>query len=190
MAVISEYYKQQLLDMHKSLGVTRQWGTTGARNFGDYIVRFLEKRKYVTVLDFGAGQLSLEAYVQREYRDYHTLEWTNYDPGVKGIDSTPIGQYDLIISSDVLEHVEPEQLDDVIEWLGAHVTKAQFHHIACDPCGLILPDGRNAHLITEKLDWWLDRFVTESWALMYSADCQVKKRQSLRRHCHIQLDHV
>ncbi len=189
MAVISEGYKEQLQDMHANRG--KKWGTTGARNFGDYVCRFLEHRRaYIhTVLDFGAGQQSLGKYVQENAVDVN-VKWTNYDPGQPLISTPPEGKFDLIVSSDVLEHVEPEEIDNVIAWLDAHATKAQFHHIACDPCGLILPDGRNAHLITEKVDWWLEKFEAPQWALMYAAQCTVKKRSMLRDHCHIQLDRV
>ena len=188
--MISDAYKHQLQTMHEERTAGgRKWGTTGARNFGDYICKFLEHRRgqIVTVLDFGAGQGSLGEYVQQYAVDVE-VKWKDYDPG-KG-DKPPEGKFDLIVSSDVLEHVEPEEIDNVIEWLDVHATKAQFHHIACDPCGLILPDGRNAHLITEKLDWWLKKFADPNWALMYSAQCTVKKRSMLRDHCHIQLDKV
>jgi 2-polyprenyl-3-methyl-5-hydroxy-6-metoxy-1,4-benzoquinol methylase len=189
MAVISDAYKDQLQTVHSERAIGRKWGTTGARNFGDYICKFLEHRRgqISTVLDFGAGQGSLGKYVQ-ETAFQIDVKWTNYDPGVPGIDVAPQGKFDLIVSSDVLEHVEPEEVDNVIQWLSDHATKAQFHHIACDPCGLTLPDGRNAHLITENVEWWLKKFESPRWALMYAAQCTVRKRRMLRDHCHIQID--
>jgi len=187
--MISDEYKAQLKQVHEGRSVGRKWGTTGARNFGDYVVKFLEHRRgqIQSVLDFGAGQRSMEKYVRENATDVN-VAWTNYDPGQPGIDTLPSGKFDLIISSDVLEHVEPEKIDETIAWMFEHANKALFHHIACDPCGLILPDGRNAHLITEKLDWWLSKFTKDGWSVMYAADCVVRKRQMLRRHCHIQLD--
>lgn len=191
MDVISDGYQEQLKSMHEGRPKGKEWGTTGARNFGDYIVKFLEHRRgqITTVLDFGAGQESLQRYVLANAVDIN-IKWTNYDPGQPGIEALPTGYFDLICSSDVLEHVEPELIDETIKWMQGHAKKALFHHIACDPCGLILPDGRNAHLITEKLDWWLDKFESPGWLLMYSADVQVKKRTMLRRHCHVQYDRV
>ena len=188
--MISDDYKGQLRELHASRG-TRKWGTTGARNFGDYVVKFLEHRRgwISSVLDFGAGHRSLQKYVDENAVDVR-VAWDNYDPGHADIAELPKKQFDLIISSDVLEHVEPEKIDETIAWMHSHADKALFHHIACDEAGMLLPDGRNVHLITERLDWWEDKFDHPSWELQYSADVMVKKRQMLRRHCHVQYDKV
>jgi len=187
--MITDDYKAQLKEVHQQRD--RKWGTTGARNFGDYVVKFLEHRRgqIRSVLDFGAGHGSLGKYVMETAVDIN-CSWFNYDPSHASIELLPEGQFDLIVSSDVLEHVEPEMIDETIQWMKDHANKAMFHHIACDPCSLILPDGRNAHLITEKLDWWLPKFADDNWHTMYSAQCSVRKRTMLRNHCHIQVDKV
>lgn len=186
--MITDEYKQMLQGEHEKRS-DKKWGTTGARNFGDYVKRFLEQRRgqIKSVLDFGAGQCSLEKYVKDNAIDVR-VHWVNYDPGIPGIDEIPERKFDLIVSSDVLEHVEPAQIGDVVKWMKEHAEKAMFHHIACDPAGLILPDGRNAHLICQKLDWWERRFADDKWDVMYKADAWVKKRGILRNHCHLQLD--
>ena len=190
--MITGDYKAQLTQLH---GPGTRWGTTGARNFGAYIVRFLEQRRgqINTVLDFGAGKCTMEKYVLETVIDCPKVKWTNYDPGIVGrgvLNELPDRQFDLIISSDVMEHIEPELLDETIAWQKAHADKALFHHIACDPANNILPDGRNAHLITENLDWWLPKFEDKNWDHMYSAQCTVRKRSKLQNHCHIQVDKV
>jgi hypothetical protein len=76
------------------------------------------------------------------------LEIVEYDPGIPGKDILPDRNFEMIISSDVLEHVEPECIDETIAWMQAHTTRFLYHHIACDPAGITLPDGRNVHLIT------------------------------------------
>jgi cyclopropane fatty-acyl-phospholipid synthase-like methyltransferase len=140
-------------------------------------------------LDFGAGQGSLGRYVQENAVDVQ-VKWTDYDPGVQGKDEYPEEPFDLVVSSDVLEHIEPDFLEGTLAELRVLARKAQFHHIACDPSKGRLPDGRDMHLITEKLDWWLPRFEHPEWSVMYTAQCAVRKRGELRNHCHIQLDRV
>lgn len=188
----SEDYENQLKVMHRAGTISgKKWGTTGARNFGDYVIKFLEHRRgqIKTVLDFGAGQGSLGEYVLNNAVDIN-VKWTNYDPGIDKWNTLPEGPFDLVVSSDVLEHVEPDYIDATIDQLCELADKAQFHHIACDPCSSRLPDGRNAHLITEKLDWWLPKFTRPGWDVMYTAQCTVRKRGNLKDHCHIQLDKV
>lgn len=189
----SPEYEKQLKEVHKGRRPDKQWGTTGARNFGDHIVKFLEHRRGTirSVLDFGAGQGRLGEYVLDNAVDIR-VSWTNYDPGVAGIDQLEPGrEYDLVVSSDVLEHVEPEMVGPTLAQLDSLSTKAQYHHIACAPCGLILPDGRNAHLTVEDPEWWKERFLEiPNWHLMYFAAELLKQRGELRPACKIQLDKV
>jgi hypothetical protein len=172
----------------------KKWGTTGARNFGEEVKHYLIKRpRYETVLDFGAGEGGLGSFIcesiERRSRAPE-IKWTNYDPGVPGIDKLPSQRFDLIVSSDVLEHVEPEMIDQTCEWLRDHASKALYMHIACDPAGLRLPDGRNVHLITEKMDWWIDKLMAPGWTLMYCHDAWQMKRSGLRNHCHIMMEYT
>ena len=184
----SSDYQAQLKHMHESRPAEKKWGTTGARNAGKQIADFINGRGNIsTVLDFGAGQGSLGNYLRSNCPGIQVAE---YDPGIAGLDKLEDRQYDLIVSSDVLEHVEPECIDGTIRWMQDHATKAMFHHIACDPCGLILPDGRNAHLIVQPPAWWREKFLHPAWSLMYYADIEQRKRGSLRRAVQLQLDKV
>ena len=185
---LTEEYRKQLRAVHSGRSVERPWGTTGERNAGMVLVEILSGRSDVhTVLDFGSGQGSLGALVNTMLP---RLVWSNYDPGIPGIDTLPDQQFDFIVSSDVMEHVEPELVAATITWMRLHARKGMFHHIACDPCGLILPDGRNAHLTCREPSWWRSMFENPEWSLMYYADCIQRKRGTLRRHCQLQLDHT
>lgn len=183
---ITDAYRFQLLDMHAGRQGGKRWGTTGERNAGMEIVRCLTGRGDVkTVLDFGSGQGSLGRHVVAALP---YLSWTNYDPGIPDCSRLPERSFDFIVSSDVLEHVEPELVGETIAWMQAHARKGMFHHIACDPAGLLLPDGRNAHLTCRSPVWWREKFESPEWSLMYFADCVQRKRGGLRQHCQIQLD--
>ena len=72
----------------------------------------------------------------------------NYDPVTSPIDLPK--KADLVYSSDVLEHIEPDQLESVLNNLYSIADKYQYHLIACHPAKKKLSDGRNAHLIIEK----------------------------------------
>lgn len=185
---LSTEYQNLLKITHASRPPAKPWGTTGARNAGSQIVSTLRGRgDVISVLDFGAGQGRLGEYVKKELP---YLEWTNYDPGIPGIDVLPERKFDFIVSSDMLEHVEPERVNNVLFWMKEHAKRGMFHHIACDPCGLILPDGRNAHLTVQPPEWWRDQIVDNHWSLMLFCACQQRKRGGMKTHAVIQVDRV
>ncbi len=64
---------------------------------------------------------------------------------------------ELVACIDVLEHIEPECLDDVLDDLRRCVLKYGIFTIHTKPAQKILPDGRNAHLIQEQPDWWKEK---------------------------------
>jgi hypothetical protein len=60
---------------------------------------------------------------------------------------------------DVLEHIEPDCLDDVLDDLKRVTKGIGFFTVACGPAAKVLPDGRNAHLIQEPPEWWLPKLL-------------------------------
>lgn len=186
--MLSDSYKALLKENHAQAG-TKKWGRSGGRNFGARIAEFLTSRPQIkSVMDFGAGQTTLEGKVRELIPErYEQLIWTNYDPGIEGIDIAPTGIFDLVLSSDVLEHVEPDQLPQVLKWLYERTKYYQYHLIACDPCKSTLPDGRNAHLIVETPEWWFNR-LKDHGTCMYAAAELVRKRGEPRTYACIQID--
>lgn len=187
----SEDYKQQLQEVHAGRPARKKWGTTGARNFGAWVGDYVRDHNgwIKSVLDFGAGQRTLG---QRVTRDVTTcaFTWTDYDPGIPeiAVRERLAESYDLVVSSDVLEHVEPEYLDATLAEIRSLAKKAQYHHIACDPCGLILPDGRNAHLSIHSPEEWREMLEVDGWKVQYWNNELERKRSGLRRACRILLE--
>jgi hypothetical protein len=61
---------------------------------------------------------------------------------------------DVVVCNDVLEHVEPEHLDEVLKHMASLAKKAIVLTVATVPAVKTLADGRNAHLIVENARWW------------------------------------
>jgi len=61
---------------------------------------------------------------------------------------------EFVTCIDVLEHIEPELLDNVLDDLKRVVDKYGLFTIHTGPAIKVLPDGRNAHLIQQPLEWW------------------------------------
>jgi len=64
----------------------------------------------------------------------------------------------MVACIDVLEHIEPDCLTDVLDDLQRLVLKYGLFTVHTKPAVKILPDGRNAHLIQEPMTWWQDKF--------------------------------
>ncbi len=79
---------------------------------------------------------------------------TLYDPGYAPYSALPTGRYDVVISTDVLEHVCEEDLDWVIGEIFGYAKKAVYCTVACYPARKSLPNGENAHVTLQQPDWW------------------------------------
>ena len=50
-----------------------------------------------------------------------------------------------------------------------------YHLIALAPSRVILPDGRNAHLILKSKDWWRDKFIKLGYNITFEKHVQWTK---------------
>lgn len=177
----------ELLRRHR--GSDPDWGGSAVRNAGDHIVRYLNKHKgIVTVLDFGCGAGTLKPFIEKTARAGIIV--TEYDPSVEGKTRLPDGTFDLLVTTDVLEHVEPVSLDETLRWMEEHSVR-QFHHIDCNDTKDRLPDGRDVHLIVAEPHWWLSKlqYSNPGWTLMeYDVFMKRKRGRYPRTSCTIILE--
>jgi cyclopropane fatty-acyl-phospholipid synthase-like methyltransferase len=131
--------------------------------FPKYLESFIESVNPKSVLDFGCGKGRLLETIKERFPN---IKVRGYDPANPDYENNIDDVFvDLLISSDVLEHVEPEYIDQTLDYLKTK-SKYIFHLIALSPAKLILPDGRNAHLIIESKEWWRDKFVKRDYNIL------------------------
>jgi len=124
------------------------WGVT-AQTLIEDIKKVMQKNTATEVLDYGCGAGGFKKALNDP-----SIKVYEYDPGVQGKDTIP-KSCEFVICIDVLEHIEPEKLKDVLKDL-RRVTKGMgYFTISTIPATRILEDGRNAHLIVEGYDWWI-----------------------------------
>lgn len=110
------------------------------------LYRILHKTNdFVSVLDYGAGK----GYLGKAL-PFSIFE---YDPAIPGKQDSP-RPADLVVCTDVLEHIEPDRLAFVLNDLQRCVKQIGFFVVNTGPASKTLPDGRNTHLIQKDLKWW------------------------------------
>lgn len=140
---ISDQYLEQNRKLHES----GNYGISGGR-WAHPVRQLCAQVGSQDVLDYGCGQRMLEKSLGFPIQ--------NYDPCIPGLDAPP-RPADIVVCADVLEHIEPDCLDDVLDDLQRVTRHAGFFLIATRPAEKMLPDGRNAHLIQQPSSWWLPR---------------------------------
>lgn len=155
--MISDSYRAQLRAMHERRN--GRWGDKGFKH-ADVALRLAAGG---SILDYGSGMGTLRQLILQLHPD---ADVRNYDPGIPEDSAMPVPA-DVVICTDVLEHIEPDHLDEVLQHIFSLARRAIYLQIALFPAKKTLPDGRNAHLIVQPTGWWLPR-VTQaangSWA--------------------------
>lgn len=155
--LISDELLEQNRRLHSGKG---GFGGSGWRRAED-VAKFAQDIGAVSVLDYGCGEGTLKKELQKRLFPGTVTE---YDPAVKGKEACPeYGSIDLVVCTDVLEHVEPQLLPNVIEHLCKLAKRGCFLVIATRPANKLLPDGRNAHLIIKSPKWWLHELAKQKW---------------------------
>lgn len=134
-------------DLQRQLHAQGGYGHSGFKH-ADRVLDLAKRMNTREILDYGCGQQTLQKAIP--------FPITNYDPFIKGCDGEP-AIHALVVCGDVLEHIEPDCLDDVLVHLHSKVGQVVFFDVAIRPAKKILADGRNAHLIIESPTWWIAR---------------------------------
>lgn len=140
-ALISPDYRALNARLHEeNLG----YGVGGARH-SDTIIKLADSLKTRSVLDYGCGKGQLAK----------SIPWPiwEYDPAIPGKEESP-RPADLVVCTDVLEHIEPDKIEFVLDDLRRCTKQLGYFVIHTGPSKKTLADGRNAHLIQHGKDWW------------------------------------
>lgn len=143
--LISEEYR----DLNEHLHKNPKYGSRTREALYAKISDFMAETGSETLLDYGCGKGEMGRH----------LPAYSYDPCVAQFSKRPEGTFDMVACCDVLEHVEPDLLDNVLSDIRQFADKAIFLTISTRPAGKVLADGRNAHLIVQGQNWWRERLT-------------------------------
>lgn len=144
MQLITEEYCRLNHKLHEE---NKKYGTSGALYVKD-LLKILQSLHTQDVLDYGCGKSTLA--------DNLPFSIKQYDPAIESHSELP-EPADVVMCTDVAEHIEPELLDNVLSHIASLTKKVCYMSICTRAALKNLPDGRNAHLIVKPLEWWEER---------------------------------
>ena len=150
-ALISEGYRTMQQKLHEN----PDYGVASVQ-YAPLVADILKKVGGTELLDYGAGKGRLGQTLREKFG--LQLRIHHYDPAVPAW-SAPPPPCGFVACIDVLEHIEPDLLDNVLDDLKRVVSGVGVFTVHTGAAVKILPDGRNAHLIQSPPAWWLPKFL-------------------------------
>ena len=119
-------------------------------NMVNEISLFINYLKPKNILDYGCGNGVLLKLLKHKYTK---INIDGYDPAIKEFSVIPKNHYDMIINTDVLEHIPKSDIGDVVNHIKSLSNNVFFclHH---GKAYTILPNGENAHITIKPKEWY------------------------------------
>jgi hypothetical protein len=144
--LISKSYSQLNNILHKT-NITYGCST---KKYKTIILNLINQYNFTSMIDYGCGKQTAKTFLPEN------IKYIPYDPAFKELNTLPEPN-EFLICTDVLEHIEPEYLDNVLKSINDKTLNICFLTISLRPAGKFLSDGRNAHLIVENKEFWLNK---------------------------------
>lgn len=140
------------IQMHKEMH-QQNYNTFAGKSLVKHISiidRIIKQYECKTFLDYGCGKAL-----------YHPKHWKfdKYDPCYAPFSKKPNNVYDLVICTDVMEHIPEYDVERVIIDLFQYTEKFLFCSICTRAAKKQLPNGQNAHSTIKTQDWWENKFA-------------------------------
>jgi hypothetical protein len=173
-ALISEEYRRMQAELHRN----PDYGVASVE-YAPMIAEVMQAVGTRELLDYGAGKGRLALTLNQMFDEPFTVH--HYEPAVPEW-SKPPQPCRFVACIDVLEHIEPDLVDNVLDDLKRVTAHVGFFSVDIQPAVKVLSDGRNAHLIQKPASWWLpkfmERFELARFNRMPSGFCIVVERKA------------
>lgn len=145
--LISEEYLEEQKKLHEN----PSYGVASV-NVAPLVTNIINTLGITEMLDYGAGKGRLIDAIEPDHKMIIEL----YEPSNPEWSDTPEPRQ-FVTCIDVLEHIEPECLDNVLDDLKRVTKQYGLFTIHTGPAMKVLSDGRNAHLTQEDYTWWMPK---------------------------------
>jgi 2-polyprenyl-3-methyl-5-hydroxy-6-metoxy-1,4-benzoquinol methylase len=142
MHTITDNYLALNKQLHES---NKHYGSRGHEKLDD-VIALARSLNTEDILDYGCGKGMLANSLPFRIKQY--------DPAVEK-HSAPPAPADIVVCTDVLEHIEPECIEAVMEHIRKLTKQLAYLSICTVEAFKTLPDGRNAHLLVRPPKWWM-----------------------------------
>lgn len=150
-ALITEDYRRMQQELHRN----PDYGVASVE-YAPLVAKVMEATGSTEILDYGAGKGRLGQTLEDMYENPLTIH--HYDPAIPEWSAPPV-PCRFVACIDVLEHIEPHLLDNVLDDLKRVTAGVGVFTVHTRPAVKTLADGRNAHLIQQPPAWWLPKFM-------------------------------
>lgn len=147
--LITDDYLKLNKQLHEE---NKSYGANGSR-WAKHLSNLIHVSGVKTILDYGCGKGSLYFSLKDMVKEYQ-----NYDPCVEEFSKEPHSAQ-LVICTDVMEHIEPELTDNVLADINSKCENVVFFNISLKPAVKTLPDGRNTHINLRHINWWVRKLI-------------------------------
>jgi len=143
---VAQKYIQQYAFLHEE---KKAYGTSSEQQLG-YIQRTVCGFEDIdTILDYGCGRSRLVDWLAK----LHEATPFRFDPAIAEFAARPNRRFDLVLNTDVLEHIPESDISAVLADI-AHFSSRAFFNISVVEAVQILPNGENAHCTVRPKEWW------------------------------------
>ena len=138
------------------------------------LINITKENNCKTLLDYGCGKAvpymkkkCKELGIRRPIQELCNLDsFDLYDPAYPKYNKLYNKKYDIVICTDVMEHIAEQDIDYVLKDILSHSKKTVFLNISCQPALKHFKEGKfkgqNVHVSVFDGHWWSDK-VKNIW---------------------------
>lgn len=140
-----ELISQEYIELNKKLHETNPTYGMGGAKHKETIIKLAKQLNTTSILDYGCGKGMLA-------KELDFPIW-QYDPAIPEYSSTP-KPADIVVCTDVLEHIEPDKLQFVLSELKRCTKQVGYLVISTRKAVKTYANGANTHSIVQGKEWW------------------------------------